>query len=208
MGVLEREHDADRDGDDLRDERTECDAANIPPEYEHEEHVERHVRDVEHELEHEPNVGAAKADEPTEERIVRERGRRRPDANIEVAARERFDLRRSLQQRECDRANWPLQRDEHYADGRRNEERSSETRHDFIVIARTQSLGGEPGRAHPQEAERPEHEREDQRADCDCADVGRVGQPADDRGIHDADQRRRDVREDDGQRDRYDGAMR
>ena len=66
----------------------------------------------------------------------------------------------------------------------------------------------ESRRPHAQEAERPEHEREDQRADRDGANVRGVRNLADDGRIHDADQRARQVREHRGPGEREHRAVR
>jgi hypothetical protein len=62
-----------------------------PSEQQREHHVEHDVGDVHDEGHHEGETRAAEADEPAEQRIGRERGRRRPDTDVEIAARERLD---------------------------------------------------------------------------------------------------------------------
>jgi len=64
-------------------------------------------------------------------------------------------------------------------------------------VARSKRLRGESRGPHAQKAERPENERKDERANCDRSDINRIGIAPDDGRVHDADERRRDVRDHD-----------
>ena len=74
-------------------------------------------------------------------------------------------------------------------------------------IDRPERLGREPGGAHAQEPEAPEHEVEHQRAQRHRADVRRIGRLAHHRGIDHADERRGHVRHHDRCGDRQHRAM-
>ena len=81
--------------------------------------------DVQHELQDEAHGGAAEADEPAQQRVVRERRRRRPDPDVEVVAREALELGAAAEQPERDLADRPLQHDQRCADRRRDQQRAA-----------------------------------------------------------------------------------
>ncbi len=64
-----------------------------------------------------------------------------------------------------------------------------------------------PGRRHPQKSDAPIEEVEDHRADRDGAEIVSVGQMSDDGGIDGAQQRHRDVGQNDRKRESPDPTM-
>jgi hypothetical protein len=95
-----RDRQPHRRGDPLCEQGAAGHALHVPAQAEHEQHVEQHVAEVEHQLQHEPQLGARQPDEPAEQRVVDERGRRRPDPHLEIAARQRLHLLAAIEQRE------------------------------------------------------------------------------------------------------------
>ena len=85
--------------DDFCEQRPEGDAGHVPAETEDEERIERYVRQVEHQLQYEPDVGAAEADEPAEQGKVHQRRRRGPDSDVEVVPGELFNLRAGVEEK-------------------------------------------------------------------------------------------------------------
>ena len=121
------------------------------------------------------HAGASQADEPAQQRIVHQGRGRRPDADVVVAARQRLDSRAAFEQDEGDLADRPLQSDQAGADREQRSGRRVRGWRGSRCVAGAQRLRGEPGRAHAQKAESPEHEVEHQRAQRHRADVGGLG---------------------------------
>ena len=173
-----------------------------------EKRIEGDVGEIEDQLQHQRHPCPSQADEPAEQGIVRQRRGRGPDPDVVVVARQRLDLRAAVDQSEGQLADRPLERDEPGADGKGDQHRASQARADLHRVGGAKRLGGQARRAHAQEAEAPEHEVEDQRAQRYRADVRRIGNLPHHARVDDAEKRRRDTGDHDRHGDRQDRAMR
>ena len=194
-------------GRDLGDQAGPGDALDAPAEADHEDQVEHDVDAVERDLEQQHGARPLGAEQPAEQGVVDQRRRRAPDADLVVAAREAFDLRARFQDPEGDRGDGRLQDHQKCAQGHRQDQRAQERGAQLVPVVGAEGLGREPGRPHAQEAEAPEQEVEEHRADRHAADVGGIGQPADHRGVDRAQKRRRQGGEHDRHRQRPDPAV-
>ena len=140
---------------------------------------------------------ALHAEQPADHDVLQKRAGRAPDADVEIAPRELLDLGAGVDQRQRDRRDDALEQDDERADRPGDQQSAQEDRAHLAPVARAVGLRHEPGRAHAQETEAPIDVVEDERADRDAADIGRVGQMAHDAGVDGAEQRHRQVRQDD-----------
>ena len=120
--------------------------------------IERHVGHIEDELQNEPDVGSTEPNEPAENRIVGERRRRGPDADVEIAGREHLHLVAAIEQEKGDLPKRPLEHNECTTDRACDQQCPAETREHFRMILAAERLRGQAGRPHAQEAESPENE--------------------------------------------------
>ena len=176
-------------------------AADPQPHLQREPPGQRCVAEVEQQLRGQRVAGAAQADEQPHQHVVGEYGRRTPhaDRHVLVHQREHFALgpEQSGSEQQHQVARGEDRKPEHETDRRASEQQCAQPR----SIARAERLRGESGGPHAQEAESPEQQVEHHGAQRDRA--GRFGprQSTDDRGIDDAHQRHRQVRENHRQRD-------
>ena len=172
-------------------------AGNSPAQHQHEDNGEHDVDPVERHLQEQRHAGAPGAQQPAQDRVIGKGGRRAPDPHVEIGAGIALHRRAALHEAQREKMDRRLQDDEQQTDARRPCQRAQEYRAQFHPVVGAQRLGRQARRSHAQEAEAPEDEIEDQRAQRHAADQRRIGQTADDAGIDGAQQRRGDVGEDD-----------
>ena len=141
-------------------------------------------------LERERYARPPQPQEPTEQDEVRQRQRRRPDAQPDIGPRRRPHLRRGGDEEEEEIGERRLECDDGDADHERETQRPPQHGALLEPVARAERLRGEPDRAHLEEAEAPEDEVEEDRPDRDRAQEIRLPQPPDDARIDEAQQGR------------------
>ena len=149
-------------------------------------------------------VRAAGPDEAPEHGEDAEARRGAPDPEEEVGCREILRRRIRLEQRERGPADRAPEQDEPGAQYGCQEERPAERRPDLGLVAGARGLGREPCRPHPEEAEAPVEEIEDEHAKRDRAEFPGGARIPDDGRVNEPEKRHGRIREDDGPRERGD----
>lgn len=184
--------------DPLRQCRPQGDTLGSPTQQAREQDVQQHIETVEQQLQLQQPTALAKADEGTHQGIDSQRGRCAPDTNAKIRPGHRLDLGTALQKRQCQAGQRPLQQDHAQAQRRAYQQRPAQGGTYLGFIGGARRLGGEPGGAHAQEAETPVEKVEYHGAKGDCAQLAEITQVADDRRVHQPQQRRGGVGQDNG----------
>ncbi len=174
-------------------------------------HIEQHGTDVHRIDEHlrdERESDALHAEQVAEHHVVRERERGAPDPCVAVPERRRADGLAAAERGQRERQQRHLQRKHRGAERERDDQRAQQVQADPGRVAGAMRLRDEAGRPHPQEAEAPEHEIEEQPAERDAAEILRAVEVAGDGRVDGAEDRLRQVREDDRERERENAPMR
>ena len=199
--------DAERKAGVLGHHRCNRHACDAHAETEHQHEVQRHVDRVGEQLDHQRRAHVAQAIHPSDDRVGAEYRRQRPDADQEVLPCVVLDLGTRIDCAECERGDRPLQRDHRAAGDGSQQQRAPEHHAHLCMVARPACLCSRAGGTHAQAIEQVIDEVEQHRADRDRADVVHFSQVPDNGGVHCAEQRHREVGEDDRASHRPDLAM-
>ena len=141
-------------------------------------------------------AGVLQSEQPAQEHQVGEAGRRAQQANADVAGELGADARRRLEQQDGKPDDQRARRDQQQSDRRAEQQRADKTGAQLIGVRAAECLRGQPGGAHAQESEYEVEHVEGQRAERYRPEVMGLGQMPDHGGVDDAEQRHREVGED------------
>jgi hypothetical protein len=191
----DRKRRACREACELGDDRCCSNAFDFHAEDEHEQEIERDVRQVydQDDIKWYPCV--LQPDKPANERVVRQRCRRAPYAYREILAREFLYFRLGTEQDHRQLVERHLQQDQRQSNRCRNDQRLPERDPQAVIIISAETLCGDAGRSHAQKIHAAVQKSEYRGADCDRTQIDGALQMPGYAGIHHAEQRHRNIRQ-------------
>ncbi len=196
-----------RQSEQLTADRCQGDTRDLEIQADHKHQIQRHVSEVGGQHHGQRRAGVLHAQEPTDQGEVGQGGGRAPQADVQVIARERFnvcirchDPQRDGRGRHSNQPQENAQTDSHQQGARQH-------RPQTIGVLASEMLGGDSRRAHAEKIQAHEQQTDDARADGNCAQILRSFQMTHHRRVHDAQRRDADVGDNHGQSDTPDRSI-
>ena len=146
-------------------------------------------------LEDERHAGPPASNDGAEHRVIDKNKRRRPDPYVEIKPRRAGDFGAGIECAKADPGDRRLEQNHCSSDANGDDQGADERRALLGGVAGAKGLRGEPRRPHAQKTETPEDKVENDGGGGDRAEKMRLAEPANNRRVGDAEQRRRQMGE-------------
>ncbi|MNF67412.1 hypothetical protein D3C84_492250 [compost metagenome] len=175
------------------DHRSPGRPGHAPVQTEDEQQIQRHIEQVGGQQDRQRPAGVLGAEQPADQGVAGQRRGQAEQADLQVTAGQRIELRRGLHQAQRRRAERQRQQDQQHGQQRAEQQALQQHLAQCAAVLPAGGLGGEAGGAHAQETHGPGQQGVQATADRHCRQLLGMRQMTDHRAVDQGHQRHRQV---------------